>query len=198
MAGTKQLWLIAGLGNPGPQYAFTRHNIGFIAVDFWAHGLGVTRWSTEEKALVARAKWLDQEILFVKPQTFMNRSGDSVQPLLSYYKIPLENLLVAHDELDFPFATMKFQQNRGAGGHNGIKSITERLGTMDYARMKLGIGRPAHPEMDVSAHVLGKFSEEEGKELTPFLNWCGDGLECLLQQGMPKASSLFNGPFTKA
>lgn len=188
-----RLWLIAGLGNPGPEYAFTRHNIGFIAVDLWAQALGVQRWSTEEKALVAKAKWGGQDVLFVKPQTFMNRSGDSVQPLLRYYKIPLEQLLVVHDELDFPFQTMKLQKNRGAGGHNGIKSISERLATQDYLRMKVGIGRPAHPEMEVHAHVLGKFSNEEGQKLSEFLDWCGDGAECLLQQGFPKASSLFNG-----
>lgn len=193
-----RLWMIAGLGNPGPEYAFTRHNIGFIALDLWAQSLGVQRWSTEEKALVAKVKWKSHDVLFVKPQTFMNRSGDSVQPLMAYYKIPLEQLLVVHDELDFPFQTMKLQKNRGAGGHNGIKSISERLSTMDYLRMKIGIGRPAHPEMDVSAHVLGKFSNDEGQKLPEFLDWCGLGTECLLQQGFPKASSLFNGPMKGA
>lgn len=193
-----RLWLIVGLGNPGPEYAFTRHNVGFIAVDLWAQALGVTRWSSEAKAFVARAKWGNQDVLFVKPQTFMNRSGESVQPLLQYYKIPLEQLLVVHDELDFPFQTMKLQKNRGAGGHNGIKSISERLGTADYARMKIGIGRPPHPEMEVSAHVLGKFTPEEGQQLVGFLDWCGDAAECLLQQGFPKASSLFNGPMKSA
>lgn len=192
-----RLWLIAGLGNPGPEYAFTRHNIGFIAVDLWAQTLGVTKWSTEQKALTARAKWQGHDILFVKPQSYMNRSGESVQPLMQYYKIPLEQLVVVHDELDFPYLTMKMQKNRGAGGHNGIKSINERLGTADYIRMKVGIGRPAHPEMEVSAHVLGRFSDEEGKQLPEFLDWCGDAVECLLQSGFPKASSLFNGPFGK-
>lgn len=185
-------WMIVGLGNPGPEYAFTRHNIGFIAVDLWAQALGAT-WKTESKSMIAKAKWANCDVTFVKPQTFMNRSGESVQPLMAYYKIPLENLLVVHDELDFPFQTMKLQKNRGAGGHNGIKSISERLGTQDYIRMKVGIGRPAHPEMEVHAHVLGKFSNEEGQKLSEFLDWCGDGAESLLQDGFPKASSLFNG-----
>lgn len=189
------MWLIAGLGNPGKEYAFTRHNIGFLALDLWAQGLGVTRWSIEEKAHVAKVKWAGQDVLFVKPQTFMNRSGDSVQPLLQYYKIPLENLLVVHDELDFPFETMKLQKNRGAGGHNGIKSISERLATSDYIRMKVGIGRPPHPEMEVHAHVLGRFSEAEGQALPAFLNWCGDAAESLIRDGMGKASSLYNGSF---
>lgn len=193
-----RLWLIAGLGNPGSQYAWTRHNIGFLAVDLWAKSLGISRWSTEEKALVARGKWLDQDVLFVKPQTFMNRSGESIQPLMHYYKIPLEQLVVAHDELDLPASSMKFQKNRGAGGHNGIKSISERMGSNDYIRMKLGIGRPPHPEMEVADFVLGRFNGEEEAALTPFLNWCGDGLECLLEFGLPKASSLFNGSMAEA
>ncbi|ODS51126.1 MAG: aminoacyl-tRNA hydrolase [Bdellovibrio sp. SCN 50-8] len=191
------MWLIAGLGNPGKEYAFTRHNIGFLAVDLWAEGLGVTRWSSEQKAEIAKVKWAGEDILFVKPQTFMNKSGESVQPLMQYYKIPLEKLIVVHDELDIPFENMKLQKNRGAGGHNGIKSISERLGTNDYIRMKVGIGRPAHPEMEVSAHVLGRFSKEEGEQLAPFLNWCGDAAETVIREGMPKASSLFNGAMKK-
>lgn len=186
-------WLIAGLGNPGPKYQFTRHNIGFLALDLWAEGLGVRSWSTQEKALIAKTKWDKHDVLFVKPQTFMNLSGESVQPLMAYFKIPIEQLVVVHDELEFEFGKMKFQKNRSHGGHNGIKSISERLSTNDYVRLRLGIGRPIHPEMDVSDHVLGRFGAEEEKLLPDYLNRAGDAIEVLLNEGLGKASSLYNG-----
>ena len=115
-------WLIVGLGNPGPEYAFTRHNIGFLAVDLLAEGLAVRSWSNQEKAQVAKVKWQDCDVWLVKPQTFMNRSGESVQPLMAYYKAT--ELLVIHDEVEFAFGKMKLQKNRSHGGHNGVRSIS--------------------------------------------------------------------------
>src|SRR5687767_11677840 len=132
------MWLIVGLGNPGAQYALTRHNIGFMALDLWAEGYNVRQWNQEHKAFTLRLKLDDHTALLAKPQTFMNRSGESIQSLLQFYKIPLENLIVVQDDIDQPFGSMRFHKNRGHGGHNGIKNTSELLGTADYTRLKLG------------------------------------------------------------
>lgn len=185
-------WLIAGLGNPGSQYHFTRHNIGFMALDFFAESLSIKSWTTQEKALTAKAQVGGTSALLVKPQTFMNRSGESVQPLLAYYKIPLENLIVVHDEVEFPFGSLRLHKNKSAAGNNGIKSIAERLGTHDFIRLRLGVGKPSQPGMELAAHVLGRFSDEEQKQLPDFLNTVGDALECLVKEGLNKAASWYN------
>jgi PTH1 family peptidyl-tRNA hydrolase len=188
------MWLIVGLGNPGPKYALTRHNIGFLAVDLFAQGLlqKAPVWQEEHKALTCKLKIEETPVLFAKPMTFMNKSGESVVPLLNYYKIPQENLLVVQDDIDQPYGGVRFHKNRGHGGHNGIRSITEQLGTPDYSRLKLGVGRPTHPEMDVADYVLGKFSAEEQTSLSEFLNKAGDAMECLIFDGLSKASTKFN------
>jgi PTH1 family peptidyl-tRNA hydrolase len=192
------MWLIVGLGNPGPKYSLTRHNIGFLAVDFFLKSLSdPQQWQTEHKAEVIKFKIEDTPVLLAKPQTFMNKSGESVVSLLNFYKIPLEQLIVVHDDIDQGFGGLRLQKNRGHGGHNGIRSISELLGTADYIRLKLGVGRPPHPEMQVADYVLGKFSSEEQNELSPFLNKAGDALESVLFDGLSKASTLFNSSAEK-
>ena len=185
-------WLIMGLGNPGPQYAMTRHNIGFLAVDLLAEGLGQRNWGTEQKAWVLKFKTEMGQLILAKPQTYMNKSGESAQALLQYYKIPMENFLVIHDEIDQPFEKMKFHKNRGHGGHNGIRSISELLGSPDYTRLRLGVGRPPVPGPDVADWVLSKFSKEEEAQLPAFLNRAGDAMECWMEKGLGVASSNFN------
>ncbi len=186
------MWLIVGLGNPGPKYAFTRHNIGFLTVDLFSQGVNNPPWTEEHKAHVCKFKMDDQQIILAKPLTYMNKSGESVQSLLHYYKIPLENMLVVHDEIDLPFGKMKLQKNRGPGGHNGLKSINEMLSTQDYSRLKLGVGRPTHPEMDIADYVLGKFAGEDQEKLPGFLNVAGDAIESFIFEGLNKASTRFN------
>jgi PTH1 family peptidyl-tRNA hydrolase len=186
------MWLVVGLGNPGPKYALTRHNIGFLTVDLWAEGYGVRNWKEEHRAHTTRLEVGDQTVLLAKPMTFMNLSGESVQALLHFYKIPIENLIVAHDEIEIPFQALRFHKNRGHAGHNGVKSITEKLGTADYTRLKLGVGRPPHPEMKVSDYVLQKFSEEEQRGLSDMLNRAGDALETCILEGLSKAATAFN------
>lgn len=132
--------LIVGLGNPGPEYALTRHNIGFLVVDAFneIHNNG-GRWRSEHKALTSKLRLKDEQVLLVKPQTFMNLSGQAVSALLGFYNIPISDLLVVQDEVDLKFGEMKFVKKRGPGGHNGIRSVTEQLGTDDYARLRLGV-----------------------------------------------------------
>jgi PTH1 family peptidyl-tRNA hydrolase len=176
-----------------------RHNVGFMALDAYCAGLGgargdltqLPRWKDEKQALVTRLKMEDTDVLFVKPQTFMNKSGESVQALMHFYKIPIERLIVLHDEIDIGFGAIKIQRNRGPGGHNGLKSINEKLGSQDYVRIKLGVGRPSHPGMDVAAYVLQDFSAEEQTHLHDFLAVAGDAVESLIFDGYDKAATKF-------
>lgn len=186
-----QTWLIVGLGNPGPKYALTRHNIGFMALDLYAQGSGQSNWGEEHKAWVLKFKTEQGLLILAKPQTYMNNSGEAVQALMAYYKIPLDNLLVVQDEVDQPFSKMKFNRNRGAGGQNGIKSISERIGN-DYARLRLGISRPPVPGPTVADWVLGRFAKEEEAMLPDFLNRAGDAMDCWMQDGLQIASTKFN------
>ena len=186
------MWLIVGLGNPGPKYALTRHNIGFLAVDLFSQSFGNPPWSEEHNAHVCKFKLDDQQVMLAKPLTYMNKSGESVQSIMHFYKITNDNLLVVHDEVDIPFQAMRLQRNRGPGGHNGLKSINQMLGTQDYTRLKLGVGRPQHPEMDIADFVLQKFSSDEQQQLPDFLNKAGDAMESMIFDGLSKASTKFN------
>lgn len=186
------MWLFVGLGNPGSKYALTRHNIGFMAIDYLLKSLEAPPSKSDFKAHVNRFRWHGHEIVTAQPQTFMNLSGESVRPIMDFYKIPLENLVVIHDEIDIPFASMRFHKNRGAGGHNGIKDIHEKMGSPDYIRLKLGVGRSLNPNIPVHEHVLQRFSDDEMKALPDFLNRSVDALESLLTDGLAKASSLYN------
>lgn len=186
------MWLIVGLGNPGGEYKLTRHNIGFMAVDYLLQGLGNPPVKNQFKAEVAQIKLNDQPVIVCKPQTFMNLSGESVQPLMGFYKIPLDHLIVIHDDIDQPFDQMKIHKNRGHGGHNGIRSISGLLGSADYIRLKLGVGRPANPNIPVADYVLGKFSKEEFEKMPDFLNRGLDAIESILRDGVQKASTKFN------
>lgn len=186
------MWLIVGLGNPGTKYALTRHNVGFMAVDSFLRSVQAPPSKTAFKALVNKFRWEDEEVVVAQPQTFMNLSGESVQPLLDFYKIPVENLIVLQDDIDQPFGQLRFHKNRGHGGHNGIRDITAKLGTMDYIRLKIGVGRPSIPEMNVADYVLQRFSEEEMKAMPEFLERSIDAVESLIKDGLAKASSKFN------
>lgn len=186
------MWLVVGLGNPGGEYKLTRHNIGFMAVDYCLQGLGNPVAKNQFKAEIFQTKIGEHQVIFCKPQTYMNLSGESVQPLMGFFKIPLDHLIVIHDEIDQPFGQMKIQKNRGHGGHNGIKSITGLMGTMDYTRLRLGVGRPENPQFNVADYVLGKFTQDEFSQLPDFLNKAGDALEAIMNDGVQKASTKFN------
>lgn len=185
------MWLIVGLGNPGNQYTQTRHNIGFLAVDelLRSHPTSI---KNQFKGEIAPIKMGNHALTLCKPQTFMNLSGECVQPLMGFYKIPLEHLIVFHDDLDIPFGQIRIHKNRGHGGHNGIRSISGLMGTADYIRIKLGIGRPPHPEMSVSDWVLGKWTREEESALPEFLDRAKEALIAILDEGVNKASSKYN------
>lgn len=187
------MWMIVGLGNPGNKYAFNRHNIGFLTLDILNESLGRTPWKSQDKALVCKIDWNGKPCILVKPQTFMNRSGESVIPLLHFYKIPIENLCVIQDDIDQNFAQIKLQVNRGHGGHNGIRHITELLGHSNYIRLKIGVGRPTNIQMNVADWVLQNFSKEEVENLPKLMNLSLEAIESLIKEGYPKASTRYNG-----
>lgn len=157
-------YLIVGLGNPGKEYAATRHNVGFVVVDALAHRLEAAPVKTKLLAEILSARAGGQAVQLMKPQTFMNLSGNAVVPFMKTKKIPAQNLTVIHDDIDLPFGMIRVSKNASAGGHNGAKSIIDTLGTKEFMRIRIGVGRPAE-NIPVDNYVLGKFSPEEKKEL---------------------------------
>lgn len=154
------MFLIAGLGNPGSEYEHTRHNIGFLAIDMLA---GRAAFTSKFHAEVANTSIDGQKCLLIKPQTYMNNSGRAIQAAMAFYKIPLENIIVLHDELDLPLGKLRIKCGGGANGHNGIKDIDQAIGA-DYWRIRLGIGHPGDKHQ-VHDHVLSRFSTEESKQV---------------------------------
>ncbi len=189
--------LLAGLGNPGSKYHDTRHNMGFLLIDYLLercqhHGRVEELSGGKFKCQLWRAQMGPQEPwwLFAKPQTFMNLSGVSIQPLLAWHKLQAKNLLVLHDELDIAPGQLRFKFGGGNAGHNGLKSITQQLGTPDFFRLRLGIGRPTSPEQgDVASFVLARPKDEEAKKLEDALPKAVEVLEVFFQEGLKAATS---------
>ncbi|MBR5308395.1 MAG: aminoacyl-tRNA hydrolase [Clostridia bacterium] len=157
--------LIVGLGNPGKEYAFTRHNAGFLTLDYLSDILKVSINRSKFKALVAEGTIGDKRVLLMQPQTYMNNSGEAVAEAFNFYKIKPENVIVIFDDISLPVGKMRIRKNGSAGGHNGIKSIIAHLGTQDFPRVKIGVGEKPHKEMDLADWVLSKFPQDEQKVL---------------------------------
>ncbi len=193
----KKEYIIAGLGNPGEQYCGTRHNVGFLIVDELAR-----RWNSQISMEKWQAKYIslsvgEEKVHLVKPVTYMNRSGIAVANFSRFYKVNPDQLLVVHDDLDMAPGRIKLIKGGGTGGHNGIKSLVDTLGTKDFYRLKIGIGRPGngevHPGFPVDKYVLSNFSKEDLTDLQSKYNSLEDGI-CLFLQGNPaKAMNLLNG-----
>ena len=161
------MFVLTGLGNPGPQYSLNRHNVGFMVIDTIAHSYPFSPFKLKFNAFISEGKFGTHKVLLCKPITFMNRSGQALSPLMNFYKIPLENLYVVHDDLDLVFGRLKLKQGGGSGGHNGLTSLDQSLGK-DYWRLRVGIGHPGHASA-VSNYVLSNFSGHDQKELIPML-----------------------------
>ncbi len=189
-------YLIIGLGNPGREYKDTRHNIGFMLIDHIAVRLNARGMKLQSKAIVISALYEERKIILAKPQTFMNLSGQSVQGLLHFYKIPFENLLVAHDDLDIPLGTIRIRPTGGPGGQRGMASTIEQLGTKDFPRLRLGIGRPPG-RMDAKDYVLQDFSKDDMKLLPEILEHGVDAALTFVTHGLNKAMNQFNGDVSK-
>lgn len=178
---TKHL-LIAGLGNPGPAYDNTRHNIGFTIIDAIAEHFSFLSFSAKFSSLVSSKILGSHKITLIKPQTFMNLSGNALSKAINFYKIDLENLIVIHDDLDLALARIKMKIGGGSGGHNGIKSIDQHLGP-DYYRLRIGIGKPLY-QKDTSDFVLDKFSKEEEPVIEKMITGLIDNFESIMNKDL--------------
>ena len=183
--------IIVGLGNPGAQYENTPHSVGFEAVDRIAGEIGVT-WEAKKafNALLAKGTFAGQPVMLVKPQTYMNLSGESVAPIVKYHNATAADLLVIQDDIDLPVGRMRVRKNGSCGGHNGIRNIIERLGTQAFARLKLGVGKD---RSNVIAHVLGKFDPETRKTMDLVVAEAVKAAAAILRDGPDRAMNAYNG-----
>ena len=185
--------MIVGLGNPGKEYEKTRHNVGFRVTDLVAETLKTKIDRLKFRALTRMVTHNGQKVLLVQPQTYMNVSGAAVSALATYYKVPVERILVIFDDISLPVGRIRIRKDGSAGGHNGIKSIIQSLGSDKFPRVKVGVGAKPHPDYDLADWVLSKFSAQEEKDLAPALENAAKASLLILEQGTEKAASAFNG-----
>jgi PTH1 family peptidyl-tRNA hydrolase len=184
-------FLIVGLGNPGPRYAATRHNIGFAVVELLALRAGAKFKAHRSRCEIAETRLAGQPVVLAKPMSFMNESGGPVVGAARFFKIPVERIVVAHDELDLPFGTVRLKRGGGEGGHNGLRSMSASLGSKEYARVRFGVGRPPGRQ-DPADYVLREFSGAERKELGFLIDRAADAAEALIRSGLEAAQNEYN------
>lgn len=186
------MWLIVGLGNPGEEYVGTRHNIGFACLNLLARRHGLDFRAKRSQARLAEGQIAGQRVVLARPFTYMNLSGHAVSGLRGWYKIdPVEALLVIYDDIDLPFGKLRLRQRGSAGTHNGMKSIIGQLGSQEFPRVRVGIGKPP-PRWDLKAYVLGRFSPEEQHELPTVCAQVADAIELTLREGFIAAMNRYN------
>jgi PTH1 family peptidyl-tRNA hydrolase len=185
--------LIVGLGNPGAEYAKTRHNAGFLLVEKLA-AQWKADWNNERKFVsrLAKAGHGGKKVLLCEPQTFMNLSGEAVAAVVKFYQLPLEKVLVIVDDADLPLGEIRLRPGGGSGGHHGLDSVAQHLGSKEYARLRIGIGRK-NEARQITGHVLGKFGADENAVLEKVLERAAGQIECWLDGGLQKAMNQFNG-----
>jgi peptidyl-tRNA hydrolase, PTH1 family len=184
--------LIVGLGNPGREYRDNRHNTGFMFIDQLGADLGIQLGRMQSKALVGTGMLNGVKVILAKPQTFMNLSGESVSGLINFYKISLDRILVAHDDLDLPFGTLRIRPNGGSGGQRGLASIINRLGTQEFPRLRIGIGRPPG-QMEAADYVLQSYSKNERGDLALILDRASKAAKVFIKTNLEQAMNQFNG-----
>ena len=185
------MYLIVGLGNPGLQYVNTRHNVGFMLLDHLASGCNESFSESKWKALTVKTIIWNKSVVFLKPQTYMNASGTAVAAVAQYYKLSTANILVIHDDLDLPLGRIKLVSGGGAGGHKGVISCIDHLGTKNFPRIKIGIGRPATP-IPPERYVLSKFGSIENKVITQKMEVAVEGIRIFVQKGISAAMNTLN------
>ena len=186
-------WLIVGLGNPGDNYAKTRHNVGFRAIDTLASKLGCKVDRAKFRGLYGQANYKGQKIILLKPQTFMNSSGLSVMDAARFYKLPPERVIVLFDDISLDVGRLRVRENGSAGGHNGIKSMIGCLNSQDFPRVKIGVGAKPHPDYELADWVLSAFPPQEEKLLQPAIERAAEAALELLENGVYRAANLYNG-----
>ena len=185
-------WLIVGLGNPGEKYARTRHNLGFLALDLLAERQKLKVNRIKYKALVAETEFGGARCLLMKPQTYMNLSGESVGEAARFYKVPADHVLVISDDVSLPVGKLRIRKSGSAGGHNGLKNIIQHLGTDAFPRIKVGVGMPDHPDHEMIDWVIGKPQGEEAKTLRAALDRAADAALSVIDEGPDRAMNRFN------
>ena len=186
-------WLVVGLGNPGDQYENTRHNAGFRVVDELADRGDFPVQRLKFHALTNTAVIGGQGVLVMKPVTYMNLSGEAVGEAARFYKLPPDHVLVISDDVDLPLGKLRLRKGGSAGGHNGLKSIIQHLGTDQFPRVKIGVGAKPHPDYDMADWVLSKFAGEDLKTITEAVKKAADAVECYIEDGPDRAMNRFNG-----
>ena len=187
------MYIIAGLGNPGKNYEGTRHNIGFDTLDVIAAKNNIKFNKTKFRADFGEGIIGGEKVILVKPQTFMNLSGESIRPLRDFYKVPDENIIIIYDDISLPLGKLRLRGKGSAGGHNGMKSIIYQLNTDIFPRIKIGVGAPPHEDFDLADYVLGKFGKDEIEILTKTVDKVNDAVESIIRNGVEKTMSKFNG-----
>ena len=186
------MYIIAGLGNPGSKYEHTRHNIGWLAVDALAAEQGVSVDRNKFHALTGQCVLAGQKVLLMKPMTYMNNSGEAIEEARAFYKIPTHNVIVLSDDVNLAPGKLRIRRKGSAGGHNGLKSIIQCMGTDDFPRVRLGIGAKTHPDMDLADYVLGKFTKDEQKAIDEAIKNAAHAAELIVSNDINEAMSLYN------
>ena len=188
-----ETWLIVGLGNPGREYEKTRHNAGFRAIDALADKLGCRIDKGKFQGLYGQVNYNGKKLMLLKPQTFMNLSGRSVLQLSAYFNIPPARIIVMFDDISLAPGRLRVRADGSAGGHNGIKSIIQEVGSQSFPRVKIGVGAKPTPEFDLADWVLSTFSAQEEKALKNALDWAGEAALAIVDHGVPEAANRYNG-----
>jgi PTH1 family peptidyl-tRNA hydrolase len=185
------MWLVAGLGNPGEEYAETPHNLGFMVADVLAarHGIRISR--PDSLSLIGPGQIAGKPVLLAKPQTYMNLSGTSLKPLIAKHEILPENLILVYDDLDLPLGKIRVRPKGSPGSHNGVKSVTASLGTQEFSRVRIGI-HPGHPLNSGIDYVLSRFTRQQKKELDETVGRAADAVDLIIAEGVEKAMAVFN------
>ena len=185
-------WLIVFLGNPGPRYEMTRHNAGFMAADAMAKEKNLSINKARFKALTATCEIGGESVLLMKPQTFMNLSGEAVSQAVRFYKIPPEHVIVVSDEISLPIGKLRIRTKGSAGGHNGLKDIIAKLGTDAFPRIRIGVGAPPHPDYDMADWVLSTFKNQDAEDMLAAAARAAEAAQCYIAQGADRAMNRFN------
>lgn len=189
--------MIAGLGNPGAEYAQTKHNVGFMLVDALADRLNAPAWKEDFFSSVTEVRIGGEKVFLVKPLTYMNNSGEAVGPMLSYYKMTADDLTIVHDDMDIPAGTVRIRKKGSSGGHNGIKSIIAHVGGENFARVRIGVGRPP-AGWTVINHVLAPFLAEDAPKIREAIGYLLPAVECIVTDGVDLAMNRYNPHKKKA
>ncbi len=186
------MFLIVGLGNPGAKYAGTRHNIGFAVIDHLAYEYNIKVTKLKHKALIGEGIIQGHKVILAKPQTYMNLSGESVNDICAYYKIPTQNVIVVYDDINIPTGAIRIREKGSDGGHNGMKSIIYMLESDQFPRLRIGVGAPPHKDYNLADYVLSAFSKEDIAELEHVFKVSPDAICTIMQEGAQMAASKYN------